>query len=86
MSMIRSRLKSTGSKCAASVLEGVPQVDGVILGRVSHSDYPSRDTGGIYPSAALRVTIELGANIRPARSRPGLTFLETSSTCSAFPS
>jgi isocitrate/isopropylmalate dehydrogenase len=70
-------LKSNGSTCPASVLERVPQVEGVILGPVSHSDYPSREKGGINPSAALRVTFELGANIRPARSRPGLTYLRS---------
>lgn len=70
-------LKSTGSTCPVAVLERVPQVDGVILGPVSHSDYPSRDKGGINPSAALRVTFELGSNIRPARSRAGLTHLRS---------
>lgn len=66
-----------GSTCPDKVLARVPQVDGVILGPVSHSDYPSRDKGGINPSAALRVTFELGANIRPARSREGLTHLRS---------
>ena len=65
-------LKASGSTCPDAVLERIPQVDGVILGPVSHSDYPARDQGGINPSAKLRVMFDLGANIRPARSRDGL--------------
>lgn len=53
----------------------IPEVDGVILGPVSHYDYPSRDEGGINPSAELRTVFELFANIRPCRSREGLTIL-----------
>ena len=70
-------LKSEGSTCPAAVLARVPEVDGVILGPVSHSDYPARENGGINPSAALRVNFELGGNIRPARSRDGLTHLRS---------
>jgi 3-isopropylmalate dehydrogenase len=47
----------------------------VILGPVSHYDYPSRQEGGINPSAELRVTFELYANIRPSRSRRDLSIL-----------
>ena len=68
-------LASVGSTCPESVMERVRQVDGVILGPVSHSDYPARSEGGINPSAALRVIFELGANIRPARSRARLSYL-----------
>jgi 3-isopropylmalate dehydrogenase len=53
----------------------IPQVEGVILGPVSHYEYPSRAEGGINPSAELRVKFELYANIRPCRSRPDLTIL-----------
>lgn len=68
-------LDAEGSTCPDAVLKRIPEVDGIILGPVSHSDYPPRDKGGINPSAALRVTFELGANIRPARSREGLSHL-----------
>jgi isocitrate/isopropylmalate dehydrogenase len=47
----------------------------VILGPVSHLDYPSRDRGGINPSSELRVKLDLYANIRPNRSRDGLSIL-----------
>jgi 3-isopropylmalate dehydrogenase len=56
-------------------MKRIPEVDGVILGPVSHYAYPPRDQGGINPSAELRVAFELGANIRPCRSRADLTIL-----------
>jgi 3-isopropylmalate dehydrogenase len=53
----------------------IPEVDGVILGPVSHYEYPIREEGGINPSAELRVAFQLYANIRPCRSRPHFTIL-----------
>lgn len=68
-------LKSQGTTLPGTVLERISQVDGVILGPVSHYEYPSRQEGGINPSGELRVKFELYANIRPCRSREGLTIL-----------
>jgi 3-isopropylmalate dehydrogenase len=68
-------LEACGTTLPPAVLARVPQVDGVILGPVSHYDYPSRAEGGVNPSAELRVTFNLYANIRPCRSRPDLTVL-----------
>ena len=68
-------LATQGVTLPDAVLARAVQVDGVILGPVSHYDYPSRDKGGINPSAEFRVRFELGANIRPCRSRPDLTIL-----------
>jgi 3-isopropylmalate dehydrogenase len=68
-------LKSQGTTLPPEVLERIPKVDGVILGPVSHYEYPSRQDGGINPSAELRVVFQLYANIRPCRSRPGLSIL-----------
>ncbi|HWE78742.1 MAG TPA: isocitrate/isopropylmalate family dehydrogenase, partial [Pseudolabrys sp.] len=45
--------------------------DGVILGPVSHNEYPLRAEGGLNPSGELRKRLDLYANIRPARSREG---------------
>jgi 3-isopropylmalate dehydrogenase len=45
--------------------------DGVLLGPVSHNDYPPRSEGGLNPSGELRKRLDLFANIRPARSRSG---------------
>ena len=62
----RSALRSpTRSKQAAKA------ADGVLLGPVSHNDYPPRAEGGLNPSGELRKRLELYANIRPARSREG---------------
>ena len=44
---------------------------GVLLGPVSHNDYPPRVEGGLNPSGELRKRLDLYANIRPARSRTG---------------
>lgn len=68
-------LASQGTTLPSEVLERIPQVDGVILGPVSHYDYPPRCEGGINPSAALRTSFELYANIRPSRSRADLSIL-----------
>jgi 3-isopropylmalate dehydrogenase len=68
-------LKSQGTTLPPEVLERIPRVDGVILGPVSHYEYPSRQDGGINPSAELRVAFQLYANIRPCRSRPELSIL-----------
>ena len=68
-------LEAIGSTCPDAVLKRVPEVDGVILGPVSHYAYPDREHGGINPSAELRVRFELNANIRPCRSYSDLTVL-----------
>lgn len=44
----------------------------MILGPISHLDYPPAHEGGINVSAAFRVKLDLYANVRPARSRAGL--------------
>lgn len=68
-----SRLDKDGSTFPDEVLEAARAADGIILGPVSHSDYPARDKGGINGSAQLRRELDLYANIRPCRSREGLT-------------
>jgi len=67
-----SRLAKDGSTFPDEVLEAARVADGVILGPVSHSDYPPRERGGINGSAQLRRELDLYANIRPARSREGI--------------
>jgi 3-isopropylmalate dehydrogenase len=68
-------LKTGGTTLPAEVMTRIPQVDGVLLGPVSHYEYPSRAEGGINPSAELRTVFELFANVRPCRSRPELSLL-----------
>ena len=65
-------LKSSGTTFPASALDACSQADGIILGPVSHATYPPAAEGGINPSAALRIALDLYANIRPSRSREGL--------------
>ena len=68
-------LAEQGSTLPEAVMRKAAEADGVILGPVSHLDYPPRDRGGINPSSELRVKLDLYANIRPARSREGLSIL-----------
>ena len=67
-----ARLKSDGTTMPASVVKACRAADGIVLGPVSHATYPPAAEGGINPSAALRIALDLYANIRPSRSRDGL--------------
>jgi 3-isopropylmalate dehydrogenase len=68
-------LDKTGTTLPDSILEKARQSAGIILGPISHLDYPSRDQGGVNVSATFRVKLDLYANVRPARSRAGLSKL-----------
>jgi len=68
-------LRERGTTLSDDVMKLVPTTDGVILGPVSHYEYPNREKGGINPSGELRTKFELFANIRPCRSRQGLSIL-----------
>jgi 3-isopropylmalate dehydrogenase len=65
-------LAAEGTTLPDRVMEAARMSDGILLGPISHLDYPARDKGGINVSAAMRVGLDLYANIRPARTRPGL--------------
>ncbi len=65
-------LKKEGTTLPPRVLEAAKTAAGVILGPVSHLDYPTREEGGINPSGEFRVKLDLYANIRPAKSRLGV--------------
>ena len=65
-------LAAVGTTTPPGVLDACRAADGIILGPFSHSDYPARALGGINISAELRVVLDLYANIRPSRSRPGV--------------
>jgi len=65
-------LKARGSTLLPEVLQACRDADGIVLGPVSHADYPPRAQGGINPSGELRIQLDLYANIRPSRSREGL--------------
>ena len=68
-------LAEQGTTLPASVMERIPHADGVILGPVSHYEYPAREAGGINPSGELRTKFNLYANVRPCRSRADLSIL-----------
>ena len=63
--------KVTGTTFSDEVEAKAKAADGVLLGPVSHNDYPPRAQGGLNPSGELRKRLDLYANIRPARSRAG---------------
>ena len=65
-------LETCGTTLPEAVLARCREVDGIILGPISHLDYPDRDKGGVNVSAAVRVKLDLYANVRPARTRPGV--------------
>jgi 3-isopropylmalate dehydrogenase len=54
------------------VLERARSSDGILLGPISHLDYPPPEQGGVNISGVVRVQLDLYANVRPARTRPGL--------------
>ena len=72
MDIGEASLAVAGSTLPQAVLDAIPAADGVILGPVSHYTYPA---GQPNPSAALRTGFQLYANIRPCRSREGLSIL-----------
>ena len=64
-------LHTSGTTFTDAVFEQARDADGVILGPVSHNEYPPSDKGGLNPLGQLRRRLDLYANIRPARIRPG---------------
>ena len=64
-------LRAQGTTLPDAAVEAAKAADGVILGPVSHNDYPPVAQGGLNPSGELRKRLDLFANIRPARSRGG---------------
>lgn len=65
-------LRNQGTTFPPEVLGAAKAADGVILGPVSHNEYPPVAEGGLNPSGELRKRLDLFANIRPALSHPGL--------------
>lgn len=68
------RLRKEGATFAPDLLEAARQATGVLLGPISHAIYPSREEGGINVSSALRIGLDLYANIRPSRTRDGIAY------------
>jgi len=60
-----------GTTFPQSAFDKAKAAHGVLLGPVSHNEYPPVAQGGLNPSGELRKRLDLYANIRPARSRVG---------------
>jgi 3-isopropylmalate dehydrogenase len=65
-------LAREGSTFPARLLDRCRAAEAILLGPVSHQDYPPREQGGVNPSGTLRIQLDLFANVRPARSRAGM--------------
>jgi len=59
-------LRAQGTTLPDAAVAAATAADGVILGPVSHNDYPPAAQGGRNPSGELRKQLDLFANIRPA--------------------
>ncbi len=68
----RAAHKLHGTTLPDSVMTAARAADGVILGPCGMTDYPAREDGGINVPGMMRKSLELYANLRPARSRKGL--------------
>ena len=67
-----SSLKKEGTTFPEAVYQRALEVDGIILGPVSHNVYPPVEKGGLNPSGELRKRLDLYANIRPAKTVKGI--------------
>ncbi len=65
-------LESEGSTLPDKIMRQIKSADGVILGPCDTYAYPPKEEGGINPSAAIRLELDLFANIRPSRTRSGV--------------
>ena len=72
LSIGMTTLEATGSTLPEKIMEQIKSADGVVLGPCDTYAYPSREEGGVNPSAAIRLELDLFANIRPSRARVGV--------------
>lgn len=64
-------LKKYGTTIHDGLLDAVKQADGLILGPMSTYDFKDEAKGEINPSKFFRKSLDLFANIRPAKTYPG---------------
>jgi 3-isopropylmalate dehydrogenase len=64
-------LKKYGTTIHDGLLESVKKADGLILGPMSTYDFKDESKGEINPSKFFRKSLDLFANIRPAKTYPG---------------
>lgn len=65
-------LDNVGTTFPREALELAREADGIVLGPVSHLEYPGASAGGVNPSGVLRRELDLYANVRPARTYVGV--------------
>ncbi|MBV8744214.1 MAG: isocitrate/isopropylmalate dehydrogenase family protein [Xanthobacteraceae bacterium] len=65
-------LRQHGTTVRSEIVEKARQADGIILGPTATADFKDPARGEINPSMFFRKTFDLFANIRPARTYPGL--------------
>jgi 3-isopropylmalate dehydrogenase len=64
--------RRNGVTLTEAAIQAALDADGVILGPCGMTDYPPREQGGINIPGTIRTRLDLYANLRPARSRPGV--------------
>jgi 3-isopropylmalate dehydrogenase len=65
-------LRQFGATVRPGLLETVQSADGLILGPAATADFRDERDGEINPSRFFRKNLDLFANVRPARTYPGL--------------
>jgi 3-isopropylmalate dehydrogenase len=71
----RKALDDLGHTLPPGTLEKLDTLDGWVLGPIGHRAYPRDNPNAINPHPILRKHFDLYANIRPAKSYPGLPAL-----------
>ena len=57
--LLLEALRQHGTTFPVSTIEAAQKADGIILGPVSHNDYPPVAQGGLNPSGELRKRLDL---------------------------
>jgi 3-isopropylmalate dehydrogenase len=65
-------LEQFGATVRPGLLETVCSADGLILGPTATADFRDEQSGEVNPSKYFRKSLDLFANLRPARTYPGL--------------
>ncbi len=65
-------LKKHGTTMRSDMIEKARTFDGAILGPQDNLNYPPPSEGGVNISGRFRIDLDLYANARPARTRPGV--------------
>src|SRR5258707_7694101 len=68
----QASLQQFGATVRPGLLETVRSADGLVLGPTATADFKDEGSGEINPSKYFRKNLDLFANLRPARTYPGL--------------